>query len=93
MSAIKQEKWTQIEKQLLGEIDAFKRKKLLSSINIKRIEIEQWIEIVANSLSIEYKKEQNPTNTVYYFYINNTQFQMKVFFRYGTYYTRHQMIE
>ena len=93
MIAIKQEKYTQLERELLREIDAFKRKKLLNSINIKRNEIEQWVEIAATSLSIEYKKEPNSTNTVYYFYINGQRSQLKVFFRYGIYYTRHQIIE
>ena len=94
MCAIEQEKCMQIQKQILEEIESFKRTKLLSSINIiRRIEIEQWIEIVATSLSLEYKKELNPTNTVYYLYINDTPSQLKVFFRYGTFYTRHQIID
>ena len=91
--AIKQEKYSQLERELLREIDAFKRKKLSTSINIKRSEIEQWVEIAANSLSIEYKKEPNSTNTIYYLYIEDKLSQLKVFFRYGTYYTRHQIIE
>ena len=41
--AIKQEKYTYLERELLREIDAFKRKKLSTSINIKRSEIEQWV--------------------------------------------------
>ena len=91
--AIKQEKNTHLERELLREIDAFKRKKLTTSINIKRSEIEQWVEIAATSLSIEYKKEPNSTNTIYHFYIEGRQSQLKVFFRYGIYYTLHQIIE
>ena len=93
MSAIEQENYTQLKSDLLREIEAFKRKKLLSSNNVKRLEIEQWIEIAATSLSIEYKKDLHPTNTIYHFNFCGKQSQMKVFFRYGIYYTRHQIIE
>ncbi len=54
--------------------------------------MEHYIENVASSLSIDYKKELNSTNTVYYFCINESQLQLKFLFRYGTYYTRHQII-
>ena len=88
------EKYAQIERKLLDSIDSFKKQKLVCSNNIiKRTEIEHCIEHIANSLSIDYQKELNPTNTDYYFSVNDFQSHLKVFFRYGTYYTRHQMMD
>ncbi|OCA89510.1 hypothetical protein A8L44_00735 [Bacillus sp. FJAT-27986] len=81
-----------IKKELLDRLDSFKKQKLLGSHIIKRMEMEHYIENVASSLSINYKKESNSTNTVYYFCINESQLQLKFLFRYGTYYTRHQII-
>ncbi len=77
---------------LLDQVDTFKKQKLLNSNSIKRIEIELYIENLARSMSIEYKKEMHSTNTVYYFCIDESQIQMKILFRYGTYYTRHHVI-
>lgn len=86
------EYYLQIKMELLDRLDSFKKQKLLSSNLIKRMEIEHYIENVASSLSIDYKKELNSTNTVYYFCINECPLQLKFLFRYGTYYTRHQII-
>ena len=77
---------------LLDKIDTFKKQKLLDSNSIKRIEIELYIENLAHSMSVKYKKEMHSTNTVYYFWIDESQIQMKILFRYGTYYTRHHVI-
>lgn len=60
---------------------------------IKRMEIEPYIENVADSLSIDYKKDSYPTNTVFHFCFNECQLKLKILFRYGTYYTRHQIID
>lgn len=91
---IDMEEYIQIKNELLDKIESFKKQNLASNkIIIKRMEIEPYIENVANSLSIDYKKDFYPTNTIYHFCFYEQQLQMKILFRYGTYYTRHQIID
>ncbi|WP_455660828.1 hypothetical protein [Pradoshia sp.] len=90
--------YTQKEKELLTSIERYKKHQsaLNSSKNkpnmILRIELELYIENIATYLRIDYKKERHPTHTVYHFCIEERELQVKVLYRYGTFYTRHQAI-
>lgn len=59
---------------------------------ILRIELELYIENIATYLNVDYKKERKPTNTIYRFSMEDRELQVKVLYRYGTFYTRHQAL-
>lgn len=90
--------YSQKERELLTSIERYKKHQsaLNSSKNkpnmILRIELELYIENIATYLGIDYKKEREPTNTTYHFYTEERELLVKVLYRYGTFYTRHQAI-
>ncbi len=90
--------YSQKERELLTSIERYKKhQSALNSSNNKpnmilRIELELYIENIATYLGIDYKKERKPTNTIYHFCMEERELQVKVLYRYGTFYTRHQAI-
>lgn len=59
---------------------------------IKKKELEAYIEEFAENEGIEYQKVSEPVKTIYIFSINGQDPEIEFYYRYGNYYTRHNII-
>ena len=95
---INKTEYSQKEKELLTSIERYKKQQSILNHSknkpnmILRIELELYIENIATYLNLDYKKERKPTNTIYRFSMEDRELQVKVLYRYGTFYTRHQAL-
>lgn len=58
---------------------------------IKKSEIEEFIEMTARELAIGFNKKCHSTNTSFQFNLENKTLIVDILYRYGNYYTRHNI--
>ncbi|KKK37102.1 hypothetical protein WQ57_15325 [Mesobacillus campisalis] len=85
------------EKQLLSCIDTFKQNKAADKdpqqpAIIRKKELESYLEGIAKQFRIQYQRSSTPMNSNYIFSLEKHEAQVKIYYRYRHFYTRHEVI-
>jgi hypothetical protein len=86
--------FSQKEQEILSCIDNYIEKARQQSdqpVTIRKTDIEDHVESVAERLNIPYEKNPTSVQTYYTFFLDEQKVQAEIFYRYQSYYTRHSI--